>query len=80
MREYFCGIQLDGETLKTIPALYEKQINLSNPMGYQGEIVRGFASIINSMWRSNGAVFPSKFKGIMGKHFSQFSGHHQQDA
>lgn len=49
--------------------MFEKQINPLNPMGFKGEIVRGYANILNDLWGSNIALYPSKFKGLMGKYF-----------
>ncbi len=74
---------IEGSDWKFVPSkadlVYNNQINISNPMGYEGRIVSAFAALIEDMYISKYACFnyPKKFKRIMGKYHEQFSGREQ---
>jgi len=61
---------------------FKFQINVNNPMGYEGNIVNPFARLINDMYTSKFACVmePKKFKKAFGRIHEQFSGIQQQDA
>lgn len=61
---------------------WKNQINVKNPMGFEGNIVRNFAKLTEDLYTSKFAcaMGPRKFKAAMGRHFDQFSGNQQQDA
>jgi len=54
--------------------VYINQINVNNPMGFEGKILNAFARLIEDMYTSKFACVkePKKFKSIMGKFHEQF--------
>lgn len=46
-------------------------INLKNPMGFEGQIVKAFAKLIEDLFTSRYACYnePKKLKAVIGKYF-----------
>ena len=59
---------------------FTKQMNLKNPLGYQGDLVSAFASLIEHMWIMPSTVVPRAFKNAVSKCSEQFQGFDQQDS
>jgi hypothetical protein len=71
---------VEGCDWKYVPSdpriVYTNQINISNPMGFEGKIVTPFAKLIEDMYVSKFACVkePGKFKKAIGKSYEQFAG------
>ena len=67
---------------------FESDINVVNPLGYQGQVARSFSSLIQGLFGEYAApsvhqlssFTPSQFKSTIGSCNSMFSGHMQQDS
>jgi len=60
---------------------YERQLNVNNPLGSKGKLIRAFAGLIDEMWHGTRSVFsPSNFKSAMGRYKSCFQGYQQHDS
>ena len=46
--------------------LHLKQVNVRNPLAFQGKLVNAFSLLIDRMWASNSPVVPRYFKSIVG--------------
>ena len=60
--------------------LYKQQINITNPLGYRGNLVSPFADLIKEMWTKKNTVVPRRFKYRLGDLNHQFRGYGQQDS
>ena len=47
--------------------MHQKQMNLRNPLGFQGQLVNAFALLLERMWSQKGVVVPRNFKQTIGK-------------
>jgi len=53
-----------------------KNINEKNPLGTGGKLICSYAELMKEMWQGTSfSVSPWKFKNIIGKYASQFSGY-----
>lgn len=68
---------------------YESEINLNNPLGYQGYVARAFSGLVRNLFGNkvlttgsscSSAYSPANFKGTIGYVNSMFSGYMQQDS
>ncbi|CCK69329.1 putative ubiquitin-specific protease UBP12 KNAG_0C02180 [Huiozyma naganishii CBS 8797] len=64
---------------------FEKEINVNNPLGFQGHMARSFHGLIQSLFGDSIAPFPSyvsptHFKSTLVHFNSMFSGFQQQDS
>ncbi|KAI9706753.1 MAG: CSN-associated deubiquitinating enzyme Ubp12 [Bogoriella megaspora] len=60
---------------------YKDELNTNNPLGYNGEIAKTYASFIASVFGdSAGSFTPRQIKGVIGKCQPLFSGYGQQDS
>lgn len=59
---------------------FQKQMNMKNPMGFQGELAKEFANLMTSMYQGSSVVFPRTFKATIGNVSDQFAGFEQQDS
>ena len=60
---------------------YRKDINLKNPIGFQGKICRIYANVLQNLWLgSKNEYAPRNFKQIIDTLNDNFAGHYQQDA
>ena len=57
--------------------MHEKQMNLRNPLGFQGKLVHAFAMLLERMWSQRGVVVPRNFKQTLGVCCMQFEGFDQ---
>ncbi|EDO18549.1 hypothetical protein Kpol_2001p54 [Vanderwaltozyma polyspora DSM 70294] len=64
--------------------VFEKEINLDNPLGYQGHVARSFAILIQNLFKDellpSLSYSPTTFKSTVGHFNSMFSGYLQQDS
>ena len=60
---------------------YEKDINKTNPIGSQGEIIDKYAKLITHIWYGNkNCLYPLQFKQAFGKVYQAFNDFRQQDS
>ena len=60
---------------------YEKDINKTNPIGSQGDIIDKFAKLITHIWYGNkNCLYPLQFKQAFGKVYQAFNDFRQQDS
>ena len=60
---------------------YEKDINKTNPIGSQGEIIDKYAKLIIHIWYGNkNCLYPLQFKQAFGKVYQAFNDFRQQDS
>ena len=60
---------------------YEKDINKTNPIGSQGDIIDKFAKLITHLWYGNkDCLYPLQFKQAFGKFYQAFNDFRQQDS
>lgn len=63
---------------------YKRDINTTNPLGSNGEVVEAFANIIKSIWKSQSALRPSiapkEFKSTFERFNPHFVGYQQHDS
>ena len=60
---------------------YQKELNVRNPLGHQGQIATAYAALLTNMYGENTNSFtPNKFKQIVGRYSAGFSGYGQQDS
>ncbi|CAN6672361.1 ubiquitin carboxyl-terminal hydrolase 12 [Trichomonascus vanleenenianus] len=61
---------------------YEKHLNPTNPIGCEGKVAKGFASLVNKLIGkpSNLPIAPRDFKMTIGRFNSIFLGYGQQDS
>jgi len=56
-------------------------LNKDNPLGTGGKLLEEFAELMRIMWSGKyGERSPTRFRGLLGKHRSQFAAADQQDA
>lgn len=64
--------------------LYERELNTSNPIGYNGHVAVAFGSLLHKMFNQKnfgaGYVSPRDFKYTVGHYSSMFRGFQQQDS
>lgn len=74
MRDFFTGIDASGT--RTIPEnddpKWKGQVNIYNPMGYEGDFVKTFAELMVKLWSSDSmfsvfSVWPWSFKKAIGR-------------
>ncbi|QLL31292.1 hypothetical protein HG536_0B01550 [Torulaspora globosa] len=64
---------------------YESEINIENPLGYQGHIAKAFSMLVQALFMDsivprNTAFSPTSFKSTIGHFNSMFFGYMQQDS
>ncbi|QLQ78805.1 hypothetical protein HG537_0B01530 [Torulaspora globosa] len=64
---------------------FESEINVENPLGYQGHIAKAFSMLVQALFMDsivarNTAFSPSSFKSTIGHFNSMFFGYMQQDS
>ena len=57
-----------------------RQMNLRNPLGYQGDLANAFGMLMERMWHQPGSTIPRHFKHVVGRCSEQFLGTDQQDS
>ena len=59
---------------------WKKELNKDNPLGHDGNVASAYAALIQMMYESSNSCSPNKFKAIVGRYASGFSGYQQQDS
>ncbi|OAP59454.1 hypothetical protein AYL99_06752 [Fonsecaea erecta] len=60
---------------------WKQDLNVDNPLGHHGEIAKAYANLLHQIYDENASsTNPSRFKAIVGKYGSNFSGYSQQDS
>ena len=60
---------------------WQKEINISNPLGMQGKIAESYGALVTRMWRGEKKILsPSKFKKTVSRWAPQFAGYEQHDS
>jgi ubiquitin carboxyl-terminal hydrolase 4/11/15 len=60
---------------------FKKEINRSNPLGWQGKVADEYGSLVKEMWSEKyRVVVPRGFKQVIGEFAPRFSGFQQQDS
>ena len=61
---------------------YMDEINVSNPLGTGGKLVKEFAKLVEAFWKepSSQIVVPRDLKYVIGEHAPMFLGYQQQDS
>lgn len=63
--------------------VYQKELNLDNPLGCHGNIASSFGNLLKLAFEPNATtsfVTPREFKSMIGRYSSMFSGYMQQDS
>ncbi|CAK9435934.1 uncharacterized protein LODBEIA_P05480 [Lodderomyces beijingensis] len=63
--------------------IYQKELNLDNPLGYNGDVANSFGSLLKSAFnpaKHSSSISPRDFKTTIGRYSSMFSGYLQQDS
>ncbi|KAI5957057.1 hypothetical protein KGF57_003366 [Candida theae] len=63
--------------------IYQKELNVDNPLGYNGDVANAFGSLLKSAFdpaKSSSSMSPRDFKHTIGRYSSMFSGYLQQDS
>lgn len=61
--------------------LYNEDLNLSNPLGTRGEVVKAYAQLIDHLWSGNSQSFePKDLKRQVARYAPRFSDFCQQDS
>jgi ubiquitin C-terminal hydrolase len=78
MREFFTGMHVSGTRVigNNEDPTWKKQVNIENPMGYQGDLVKAFAELMGKLWMSDSmfSVWPWGFKRALGRINEDFQG------
>ncbi|KAI9261123.1 hypothetical protein BY458DRAFT_439594 [Sporodiniella umbellata] len=76
-----CLINTELLTKWFLSGMYKEDINVSNPLGFRGELVNAYCELVQSLSGSNKAtVSPFMFKKIFEKFHAHFRGYEQQDS
>ncbi|CCE61337.1 hypothetical protein TPHA_0A02540 [Tetrapisispora phaffii CBS 4417] len=63
---------------------YKNEINLDNPLGFQGNIANAFSALVQNLYKNqfipSASYAPSQFKLTIGHYNQMFSGYFQQDS
>ncbi|KAK5457282.1 hypothetical protein LTS15_005063 [Exophiala xenobiotica] len=60
---------------------WKKDLNVDNPLGHHGEVAKAYANLLHQIYDENASsTNPSRFKSVIGKYGSSFSGYQQQDS
>lgn len=60
---------------------WKRDLNVDNPLGHHGEVARAYAGLVHQIYDENASsTNPSRFKAVIGKYGSSFSGYQQQDS
>ncbi|KIV81022.1 hypothetical protein PV11_08476 [Exophiala sideris] len=60
---------------------WKRDLNVDNPLGHHGEVARAYAGLVHQIYdESASSTNPSRFKAVIGKYGSSFSGYQQQDS
>lgn len=59
---------------------HQSHLNLHNDYGYGGELVLGFADLIQNLWNGDQVVVPRQFRHLVGKLNEDYACDDQQDA
>lgn len=54
--------------------LHQRQLNMRNPLGFQGKLVYAFSILLERMWQAPNPVVPRNFKSVIGRCSEQFVG------
>nr|WOG36174.1 uncharacterized protein [Candida metapsilosis] len=63
--------------------VYQKELNLNNPLGYNGDVANAFGSLLKQAFdpvKTSSSMSPRDFKHTIGRYSSMFSGYLQQDS
>jgi len=61
--------------------LYEKDINMDNPLGWGGNVANSWGALTEKVWGNKyKTVAPKTFRGAIGKVAPRFEGYQQQDS
>ena len=76
-----CMIQTPELTKYFIEKRYRKEINRSNPLGWQGKVAEEYGELVEEMWGGQyNVVAPKLFKQVLGEFQPRFSGYQQHDS
>lgn len=60
---------------------HKKEINVDNPLGTKGKLVRKYASLLKNLWGGSSNTFsPFAFKSAIGQFQPMFAGYNQHDS
>jgi ubiquitin carboxyl-terminal hydrolase 4/11/15 len=60
---------------------YEGMLNLNNPLGSGGKLIKAYSNMITEMWYGKRSVYsPSRFKSTMASFCPMFEGYGQHDS
>ena len=62
---------------------YKAELNVDNPLGYKGKLVKEFASLVSDMWKptqGNAYLKPSRFNNTIWSNTEMFEKYQQHDA
>ncbi|KAI5951329.1 hypothetical protein KGF54_004403 [Candida jiufengensis] len=63
--------------------IYQGELNLDNPLGYNGDVANAFGSLLKQAFdphKTSSSISPREFKSTIGRYSSMFSGYLQQDS
>ncbi|CCG21001.1 Ubp12 protein [Candida orthopsilosis Co 90-125] len=63
--------------------IYQKELNVDNPLGYNGDVANAFGSLLKQAFdpaKTSSSMSPRDFKYTIGRYSSMFSGYLQQDS
>eukprot|EP00478_Filoreta_tenera_P000006 GABV01000006.1.p1 GENE.GABV01000006.1~~GABV01000006.1.p1 ORF type:complete len:453 (-),score=229.42 GABV01000006.1:1245-2603(-) len=60
---------------------YLEDLNINNPLGWNGKVAEAWAALMKEMWSGKYVVVsPTQFKRVIGEFQPRFSGYQQQDS
>ncbi|MCJ1283811.1 CSN-associated deubiquitinating enzyme Ubp12 [Xylographa opegraphella] len=77
-----CVRSVEELTMYFLQDKWKDELNPRNPLAYNGEIAKAYASLLKELYNenSNSSFSPRNFKQIIGKYGPSFSGYGQQDS
>ncbi|MCJ1414649.1 CSN-associated deubiquitinating enzyme Ubp12 [Xylographa parallela] len=77
-----CVRSVEELTMYFLQDKWKDELNPRNPLAYNGEVAKAYASLLKELYNdnSNSSFSPRNFKQIIGKYGPSFSGYGQQDS
>ncbi|KAJ5742414.1 uncharacterized protein N7511_011433 [Penicillium nucicola] len=77
-----CLRAVEELTYYYLSGAYKGELNLGNPLGYKGAIAKGWATLLDQLYNSEGERFanPKRFRHTIGRFYEPFAGWEQQDS